>query len=70
MQSKLEYYEVVIRNSWFLPAYKSSAITEAYLEGVVQDKIFCPKDRDVRLKNAYSLPTKEVLLAKILAIAE
>jgi hypothetical protein len=63
-------YEVLIRNGFFLPTFKSNALTEAYMQGIIDGKIFCPKDADIRLKNAYSLPTKKALFGKLIAIAK
>jgi len=37
-------HEVLIRNGFFLLAYKSNAITEAYMHGIIDNSVFCPKD--------------------------
>ena len=70
VQSKAELYEVLIRNGWYLPSYKSTAVCEDYLMGVIKGKYYCPKFSDICLLPCFTPPTKEVLIGKLNVIAE
>ncbi len=67
---KRDFYDVMVRNQFFLPDESSTIITEEYLQGIVDGKIFCPRFQDIRLLAAPSLPTKDVLIAKLKLIAK
>ncbi len=48
----------------------STIITEDYLQGIFDGKIFCPRYAEIRLLAAPSLPTKDVLIAKLQLVAK
>lgn len=62
---KSDFYDVLVRNQFYLPQESSTIISEEYLQGIVDGKIFCPRYCDIRLSAAPSLPTKDVLIAKL-----
>ena len=70
MQTKFELYELLIRNGYYLPLFKSTAVSEAYLSGIMDGDIFCPLDSDIRIKNCFSQPTKKVMLSKLSEVAK
>ena len=43
VKTKEHLYKAMIRNRWFLPSYKSSIITQDYIKGVREEKVWCPK---------------------------
>lgn len=49
IQNKAELYEAAIRNGWYLPKFKSSIITEVYINAVIQGVWWCPKFSEIRL---------------------
>lgn len=63
-------YELLIRNGFFLPSFKSTVVSEAYLNGIIEGDIFCPLDSDIRVKNCFSQPTKASMLSKLSEIAK
>lgn len=58
------------RNGFHLPALKSTAASEVYLNGVRDGKYFCPETSDILLLPYFSPPTKAVLILKLKALAE
>ena len=70
IQSTKEFYEVLCRNGYYQPTFRSNAVNEAYMVGVMHKKVFCPKDDDIRFKNCFSQPTKDILIAKLMEVAE
>ncbi len=58
-------YEVTFRNGWMLPSLKSSLVTESYLHGVIEGKIYCPMAEDLKFKQCYSPPTVATLIEKV-----
>ena len=40
--------EVLVRNGYYMPAKKSSAITMAWMFEIFQDRAWCPKQSDIR----------------------
>ena len=63
-------YKVAVRNSFYLPSPKSSAVTEFMLYNVLQGKYWCPKDKDIRVKNCVTAPLKETLIQSLMLICE
>jgi hypothetical protein len=45
-------------------------VNEAYMVEVMHKKIFFPKDDEIRVKNCFSQPTKDALIAKLMEVAE
>lgn len=44
-----DMYEAMVRNGWYLPRFKSTMITELYMNNVMSGKAFCPKFEDIKL---------------------
>lgn len=59
-------YDALIRNGYFLPSLKSTLITEAYLRGVMEGRVYCPKTEMIKLKGCPSPPSKDILLTKFI----
>jgi hypothetical protein len=59
-----------VRNQFYLPHESSSIITEEYLQGIVDGKRFDPRYPDIPLLAAPSLPTKDVLIAKLQLVSK
>jgi hypothetical protein len=53
-----------------LPNESSTIITEDYLQRIVDRKVFSPRNAEIRLLAAPSLPTKDVLIAKLQSVAK
>ena len=58
-------YEIMVRNSWYLPRIKCSAVTVDYMLAVREGQIFCPKFEDIRLKPCPKPPSKDELMGYI-----
>ena len=63
-----DLYKLAVRNGYYLPKQKSSAINEIALYNILDHKYWCPKTEDIRIKNCVTPPTKEVILEKLQAI--
>ena len=59
---KADLYEAAIRNGWYLPKYKSTIITEHYLQSIIFGKMYCPKYSEIRLVPCPRPPDKDTLL--------
>ena len=59
---KADLYEAAVRNGWFLPKYKSTIITEQYLQSVIFGRVYCPKYSEIRLVPCPRGPDKNTLL--------
>lgn len=70
VRSKDELYDMLVRNKFFLPKLSSTMVTEDYMTSVMLLQTTCPKYSEIRLSAAPSLPIKEVLIAKLEAIAK
>jgi len=64
--SKRDLYDSAIRNGYFLPSFNSSIITEEYLLQVINNKMWCPLFKDIRLSPCVTPPCKALLLQKLL----
>ena len=53
-----------------MPNESSTIITEDYLQGIVDRKIFSPRNAEIRLLAAPSLPTNDFLNAKLQLVAK
>ena len=69
MGSKADLYDTVLRNGYYLPSITSTLVSEQYLTSVMAKKIFCPLFEEIRKKPAPSLPTKAVLILKLVEVA-
>lgn len=67
---KRDLYEACLRNGWYLPSLKSSIVTESYLMGVIDGRLWCPKFSDIRLLPCTRPPSKDILLYKLLRMLE
>ena len=63
-----DLYALALRNGYYLPAQKSSAVNEKMLLNVLQDCYWCPKFQDIRLKPCPKLPSTTVLSEKLLDV--
>ena len=43
VKTKEHLYKAMLRNHWYLPNFKSSIITQDYMKGVRDKKIYCPR---------------------------
>ena len=59
---KRDLYYATIRYGNYLPSFKSSIITEDYINGVIEGRIYCPTYDDIKLKPCPFPPSKEALL--------
>ena len=48
IKTKDHLYKAMVRNRWYLPNYKSSILTQDYMKGIRDGKIWCPKYDDLR----------------------
>jgi hypothetical protein len=51
-----------VRNGYFLPKFKSSIITEDYIQNVISGNLTCPRYSEVRLLPCPIPPDKETLI--------
>jgi len=65
-----DLYNLAMRNGYYLPSQKSSAVNELMLFHVLQGQYWCPKYADIKLKPCVRAPVKEVLIKKVMALAE
>ena len=61
---KADLYEAVLRNGYHLPRPKSAMVTEAYLVGVMDATIWCPRQEAIRIRACPRPPAKAVLVDK------
>ena len=61
-------YEMILRNSFYLPARNSSFCTVDYLIAVKKGELFCPKYEDIRLRPCPIPPTKLELIKEIIKL--
>ena len=66
--NKRDYYDAMVSNGYYLPKYKSSIITEEYMQDVFKGKIFCPRFADIKMLPCPRPPNKDVLIKKVLGI--
>jgi|LauGreDrversion4_2_1035121.scaffolds.fasta_scaffold1181848_1 hypothetical protein len=62
LASKGELYEAAVRNGYYLPKFKSSIITEDYINMVISGQLYCPKYVDIRLRPCPLPPDKDHLI--------
>jgi hypothetical protein len=55
---------------YYLPSQKSSAVNEHILFQVLQGQYWFPKYVDIKLKRCVRGPAKEVLIEKVMTLAE
>jgi hypothetical protein len=60
-----DLYKMAQRNGFYLPKFKSSAVNEAMLINVLKGTYWCPKDKDIRVKNCVTAPLKETLVQQL-----
>ena len=51
-----DLYKVAIRNGFYLPKQKSSAVNELMLLNVLKGQYWCPKFDDIKLKPCVKAP--------------
>ena len=67
---KEDLWEVVFRNGYVLPKVSPSICSEQYLMGVLSQEIFCPKHVELKCKNCFAPPTKQVMIDKLAKISK
>jgi len=65
-----DLYNAAVRNGYFLPQRKSSAVNEIMLVNVLKGQYWCPKSLDIRIKNCVRAPVKETLMAKLATLCQ
>jgi hypothetical protein len=65
-----DLYIFTARNGFYLPKEKSSAVNELMLINVLKGTYWCPKDKDIRVKNCVTAPLKETLIQALMLICE
>lgn len=55
---KRDFYEAVLKNGNYLPSIKASMTTEAYLIGVMEGAVWCPRYDAIRLLPCTRPPAK------------
>ena len=68
VRSMSDLYKVAVRNGFYLPSPKSSAVTEVMLYNVLQGKYWCPKFSEIKLLPCVKAPVKQTLLKKIFTL--
>ena len=63
-----DLYETAVRNGFYMPKLSSSAVNETMLFNVLQEKYWCQKTEDIRMKPIVKAPLKEVILAKLMQV--
>ncbi len=66
IKNKKDFYEAMIRNGFYLPSYKSSLVTQTYMEKIMKGQLWCPMHGDIKRLPCPRPPSKEVLLDKFL----
>jgi hypothetical protein len=69
VKNMADLYNLAMRNGYYLPSQKSSAVNELMLFQVLQGQYWCPKYADIKLKPCVRAPVKEVLIEKVMALA-
>lgn len=64
-----DLYNMALRNGYYLPKRKSSAVNEVMLFNVLHGHYWCPKFNEIRLLSCPKPPLKEVLFGKITALS-
>ncbi len=62
LSSKSELYEAAVRNGFYLPKYKSSIITEDYINSVIDGTLACTRYSEIRLRPCPMPPDKDTLI--------
>ncbi len=60
-----DLYNMAVRNGFFLPKRKSSAINEIMIYNILQGHYWCPKYSEMRMLPCPKAPLKETLLGKL-----
>ena len=68
IMSRRHLYEILVRNSYFLPKFKSGLVNYDWLLAVRQGVVYCPKYSEIRIRQCFDPPTKEVLVKELLRI--
>ena len=68
VMSIADLYETAVRNGFYMPKLSSSAVNETMLFNVLQEKYWCPRTEDIRMKPIVKAPLKEVILLKLMQV--
>ena len=60
-----DFYNMGIRNGFYLPKKSSSTVNELMLTNVLKKKYWCPMNKDIRLQSIVKAPPKVVILCKL-----
>ena len=69
-RTRRHMYQSMIRNSYYLPSFKSSLCSLDYMEKVRSGTVHCPRHAEIRLLPCAAPPTKEFLLAELNRVAQ
>ncbi len=65
-----DLYDLAVRNGFYVPSETSTAINEIMLLNVLQGQYWCPKFDEVRMRPCPKPPQKQVLIDKLMDIAD
>ena len=68
VMSIADLYETAVRNGFYMPKLSSSAVNETMLFNVLQEKYWCPRTEDIRMKPIVKASLKEVILVKLMQV--
>ena len=69
IKNKRHLYQAMQRNFYYMPALRSSLVTQKYMEGVRDKSIWCPLYGDLKPKPCPDPPSKEYLLQEVHRLA-
>ena len=65
VKTKEQTFNAMVRNRWFLPKLKSSIVTQDYIKGVREGKLWCPKYDHLKPLPCPDPPSKEILMEEV-----
>ena len=68
VMSIADLYETAVRNGFYMPKLSCSAVNETMLFNMLQEKYWCPRTEDIRMKPIVKAPLKEVILVKLMQV--
>ena len=66
--SRRHLYELLVRNNHFLPKFKSGICNYDWLVAIREGLVHCPKYSEVRIRQCYDPPTKELIVKELLLV--
>ena len=65
-----DLYNAAMRNGYYLPKMKCSAVNEIALVNILKQEYWCPKADEIRIRNCVKAPVKEVLFSKLKSLCQ